>query len=177
TMEAMLESALEKGLISDAVVAASTQQQLDLWRLRENISEAQSAEGQAIKHDIAVPISGVAEAVEDISKSVAAHFPDVRPMVFGHLGDGNLHYNISPPAGRTGAEFAAEFLALERPLNTMVHDIVVRHGGSISAEHGLGVLRRDEVARYKSPTELRLMRTFKRALDPAGIMNPGKVLV
>ncbi len=171
-VEDLLEAALDAGLLADAVLATSLEQRKSLWALRENISEAQAAEGKNIKHDIAVPISRVAEFVRATDAAIAAAHPGVHMIVFGHLGDGNLHYNVSPPPG----EAAEAFLGRQDAINRITHDAVARFGGSISAEHGLGVLRRDEAARYKSPTELALMRALKAALDPDGIMNPGKVL-
>ncbi len=184
-MEGLLEAAMESGWVTDAALSTSLAQFEALWALRENISEAQGAEGKTIKHDIALPISSIPAFIASTDALIAARFPQVRQVTFGHLGDGNLHYNVSPPAKqagldsaavRTGPENAAEFLALEGPLNQLVHDAVHAHQGSISAEHGLGVLRRDESARYKSPLELQLMRRVKQALDPLGLMNPGKVL-
>jgi FAD/FMN-containing dehydrogenase len=175
-IESFLEVAMEQGTVIDAVLSASLAQFESLWALRENISEAQGAEGKTIKHDIALPISAIPDFVATTDAMIAAAYPDLRLVVFGHLGDGNLHYNISPPAGAKGEQAGTAFLALEAPLNLLVHDEVARRGGSISAEHGLGVLRRDESARYKSPVELRLMHTIKQALDPKGLMNPGKVL-
>ena len=142
------------------------------WSLRENISEAQAAEGKNIKHDISVPISSIGDFVESTNAAIAAAFPGVRMVVFGHLGDGNLHYNVSPPPGM--AEQA--FLDWQPALNELVHDAVESAQGSISAEHGIGVLRRDELLRYKSPVALSLMRTLKQAFDPLGIMNPGKLI-
>ncbi|HSW17250.1 MAG TPA: FAD-binding oxidoreductase [Ramlibacter sp.] len=175
-IEDMLEAALESELAADAALSASVAQFRSLWALREDISESQGAEGKTIKHDIALPISRIPEFVASTNAAIAAAFPDVRMVVFGHLGDGNLHYNVSPPAERTGAAQAEAFLALEQPLNQLVHDAVAQRGGSISAEHGLGVLRRDEAARYKSPVERQLMRAVKDALDPNHLMNPGKLL-
>jgi FAD/FMN-containing dehydrogenase len=172
-IEALLEQAVTAGLISDAAVSASIAQTRSMWALRENISEAQAAEGKNIKHDISVPISRIADFVEHTDAQLARHFPGVRMVVFGHLGDGNLHYNVSPPVGSTDEQ---AFLALQPDINRVTHDAVVAFGGSISAEHGLGQLRRDEAARYKSPVEMALMRRIKDALDPQGIMNPGKVL-
>ncbi|HEU0199590.1 MAG TPA: FAD-binding oxidoreductase [Burkholderiaceae bacterium] len=175
-IEGLLEAALEQGLATDAAISASLAQFRSLWALREDISESQGAEGKTIKHDIALPISRIPEFIASTDAAIARAFPGVRMVVFGHLGDGNLHYNVSPAADKTGPEHAAAFVALEGPLNQVVHDAVVEHGGSISAEHGLGVLRRDEAARYKSPVELKLMRAIKAALDPNHLMNPGKVL-
>ncbi len=175
-IESLLEAALEQGLATDAALSASLAQFRAIWALREDISEAQGAEGKTIKHDISLPISRIADFVVSTDAAIRRDFPDLRLVVFGHVGDGNLHYNLSPSAGRNGPEHAAAFLALEAPANRLVHDAVVAHGGSISAEHGLGVLRRDESARFKSPVELKLMRAVKQALDPHGLMNPGKLL-
>ena len=175
-IQAVLEAGMEQELATDAALSSSMGQFKALWALREDISESQGAEGKTIKHDIALPISNIAEFVAQTSEALTHTFPGNRLVVFGHLGDGNLHYNVSPPAERCGPDHAAEFLALESPINTQVHDSVVAHHGSISAEHGLGVLRRDESARYKSPVELKLMRAIKTALDPLNLMNPGKLL-
>ena len=172
--EALLEAGLEQGLLSDVALSSSLAQFEAIWALREDISESQAAHGPAIKHDIALPVSRIAAFMAATDDAIASHFPGVRQVVFGHLGDGNLHYNVSP-AGAYLSDKAA-FGALEASLNRLVHDAVVAHGGSISAEHGLGVLRRDESARYKSPVEMSLMRAIKQALDPFGLMNPGKLL-
>jgi FAD/FMN-containing dehydrogenase len=170
--DALMQRAFEAGLIADAVVAQSIAQSRRFWQLRENISEAQAAEGKNIKHDISVPISAIGRFVEATDAAIAARFPGVRMVVFGHLGDGNLHYNVSPPPDVP----EAAFLALQPAMHELVHDAVAAAGGSISAEHGIGVLRRDEMLRYKSPVELAMMRRLKHAFDPLGIMNPGKVL-
>ncbi len=170
----LLENALSQGLAADAVVSASEAQFASLWALREGASDAQAAEGPAIKHDIALPLSAVADFIAQAERAISGHFPGLRTVVWGHLGDGNLHYNISPPPG---LDDKAWFLGQEPALNILVHDLVAASGGSISAEHGLGVLRRDAAARYKSAVELRLMRAIKLALDPDGIMNPGKLLL
>jgi FAD/FMN-containing dehydrogenase len=175
-LEALLETALEKELATDAALSSSVAQYKALWALREDISESQGAEGKTIKHDIALPISCIAEFVASTGEAIECEFPGVRLVVFGHVGDGNLHYNVSPAADRTDSEHAAAFVALEAPINRLVHDAVIARGGSISAEHGLGVLRRDESARYKSEVELKLMRAVKAALDPLNLMNPGKLL-
>ncbi|MCZ4312585.1 FAD-binding oxidoreductase [Comamonadaceae bacterium G21597-S1] len=175
-LEGVLEQALERELARDAALSASLAQLQSLWALREHISESQAAEGKTIKHDIALPISRIPAFVAQTDAAIQQSFPGVRLIVFGHLGDGNLHYNLSPAPGTRDAQAVADFVALEAPLNRLVHDAVVAHGGSISAEHGLGVLRRDESARYKSPVELQLMQAIKHALDPHGLMNPGKLL-
>jgi FAD/FMN-containing dehydrogenase len=171
-LEGLLEEALEAGIVIDAVVAEDLARSRSLWALRENISEAQAAEGRNIKHDIALPISRLAEFVDSTDAALAAGFPGIRMVTFGHLGDGNLHYNVSPPVGMD----ETAFLALQPAINRVVHDAVAAHGGSISAEHGIGQLKRDDLARYKSPAEMAMMRAIKSALDPRGIMNPGKVL-
>ncbi len=174
--ESLMEGAIEAGVVTDAVVAQSIAQSQGMWQLRELISEAQSHEGKNIKHDIAVPISSIGDFVEQTNAAIEKAFPGIRMVVFGHLGDGNLHYNVSPPADRTGPEHEDWFLGLQPALNLLVHDAVAAFDGSISAEHGLGQLRRDEAARYKSPVEMALMRRLKTAFDPLGIMNPGKFL-
>jgi FAD/FMN-containing dehydrogenase len=176
TLQALLEAAIENEDVADAVVATSLSQFDALWALRENISEAQAAEGKNIKHDISLPISRIPEFIESTGRAIAGAFPDVRLVVFGHMGDGNLHYNASPAVDRLGSEHAQAFMALEAPLNRLVHDAVHAFDGSVSAEHGLGVLRRDEAARYKTPVELRMMRAIKQALDPLNLMNPAKLL-
>ncbi len=178
-LESLLGEAMDAGLVQDAAVSTSLAQFEALWALRENVSEAQGAEGRTIKHDIALPISRLAEFIATTDAAIAARWPTLRLVTFGHLGDGNLHYNVSPPADRCGPPGSADaawFLSHEADLNRLVHDAVAALGGSISAEHGLGVLRRDEAARYKSPVEMALQASLKNALDPLGIMNPGKVM-
>lgn len=171
-LERALADALETGAVSDAVVAASLSQTKALWSLRENISEAQRIEGVSIKHDVSVPVSRVPDFIERAGQLLEARWPDVRIVVFGHIGDGNLHYNLS----RTDAIDNQAFIGLTPEINRVVHDLVNSLDGSISAEHGLGQLKRDEITRYKSGLELDLMRALKRTFDPNGIMNPGKVL-
>lgn len=172
-LEALMEHAFENEWATDAAVSQSLSQFQALWALREDISESQGAEGKTIKHDIALPISAIAAFIERTDAAIERAFPGQRLVVFGHVGDGNLHYNLSPAEGATDV---LAFTALEEPINRLVHDAVESFDGSISAEHGLGVLRRDESARYKSTTELALMRSIKQALDPLNLMNPGKVL-
>jgi len=172
-IEDLLQAAIEADHASDAALSASVAQFRSLWALREDISEAQGADGPTIKHDIALPIACIPDFIERTDAAITRHFPGLRLVVFGHLGDGNLHYNLSPPAGGMPK---ADFVALEAPINRLVHDAVHDAGGSISAEHGLGVLRRDEAARYKPAVEQRLMRAIKQALDPLNLMNPGKLL-
>lgn len=172
SLEAFLEQIIERGLISNAVLAQSGEQARRLWRLRENISEAQKVEGVSIKHDISVPISSIPEFLERADEALKRYFPGFRIVAFGHVGDGNLHYNQSKPAAIENAAF----IAVQPQVNQIVHDLVHELGGSISAEHGIGQLKRDEILRYKSVTELNLMRTVKQVFDPQGLMNPGKVL-
>ena len=171
-LEGFLAQMLESGTISDAVLAQSGEQTKRLWALRENISEAQKIEGFSIKHDISVPVSRISEFIERADAALTHAFPGIRIVTFGHVGDGNLHYNQSKPeAGEN-----AVFIASQPQANTLVHDIVHELGGSISAEHGIGQLKRDELLRYKSSVEMGMMRSIKKALDPQGLMNPGKVL-
>jgi FAD/FMN-containing dehydrogenase len=171
-LERLLGAALEEGLAVDAVIAQSLAEAQALWRLRESIPEAQAKAGGNVKHDIALPVSRVAEFVASTNAALAAQFPWIQPVVFGHLGDGNLHYNMQT---KPGTPLATAF-AHERAINEVVHPAVAARGGSISAEHGLGQLKRAENRRYKSEVELALMRSIKAALDPHGLMNPGKLL-
>jgi FAD/FMN-containing dehydrogenase len=170
--ENALGSALEEGIILDAAIAQSEAQARAFWSLREFVSEAQAHEGPNIKHDVSIPISRIAEFVAATDAELARAFPGVRTVTFGHLGDGNVHYNVSAPEGTAAEKFSAN----PEAINRIVHDSTARFGGSISAEHGLGQLKRGEILRYKSPLEMDLMRSVKRALDPRAIMNPGKVL-
>jgi FAD/FMN-containing dehydrogenase len=170
--EQTFATAYEQGLAIDAAIAASGSQAQALWALRENISEAQRIEGVSIKHDVSVPVSSIPEFLERAGAALRQRWPDVRIVAFGHIGDGNLHYNLS----RSEADDNASFIASTPEVNRVVHDLVHALSGSISAEHGLGQLKREEIARYKSPLELELMRTIKHAFDPMGLMNPGKVL-
>jgi len=171
-METVLSDAMEAGLALDAAIAESGQQAADFWRLREALPEAQKYAGASIKHDVSVPISRIAEFLEDASAKVEAAVPGLRVCAFGHLGDGNIHFNLCQPEGGDGAAFEARMT----DLNRIVHDTVVAMRGSISAEHGIGRLRKDELAHYASDVSLDLMRRIKAALDPDGIMNPGKVI-
>jgi FAD/FMN-containing dehydrogenase len=171
-LTAFLATAQETGLVLDATLAGSLAQCQALWALRENISEAQKIEGFSIKHDIALPVSRIPAFLAEASAALEAAWPGVRIVAFGHLGDGNLHYNLSRPE----AQGNDAFIARTGEVNRIVHDLVHAAGGSISAEHGIGQLKRAELQRYKSPVELDLMRSIKAALDPRGLMNPGKVL-
>ena len=170
--ESVLEAALEEKDILDAAVAQSETQARAFWKLREFISEAQAQEGPNIKHDVSIPISRIADFISATDQELARAHAGVRMVTFGHVGDGNVHYNVSAPEGVAPDVFVKNAAAI----NHVVHDSVARFGGSISAEHGLGQLKRNEIQRYKSPLELELMRKIKRTLDPHGIMNPGKVL-
>lgn len=171
-LENVVGSALGKNIIHDAVVANSLAQSITMWQLREHISMAQAAEGKNIKHDIALPVSSIAEFIADTDALLQQAFPGCRMVTFGHLGDGNLHYNVSAPAEKSDEEF----LQQQSAVNLCVHDNVHKYNGSISAEHGLGALKREEIKRYKSAVELNMMTAIKRALDPHNLMNPGKVL-
>ena len=171
-LTAFLSAALEDLVISDVVLAQSGEQTRRLWALRENIGEAQKIEGLSIKHDLSLPISRIPEFVERADRALSQAFPEIRIVTFGHVGDGNLHYNQS----KSAAGENAAFLAAQPEVNRIVHDLVDEMGGSISAEHGIGQLKREELLRYKSPVEIALMRAIKRTLDPLGLMNPGKVL-
>ena len=171
-LEASIGAALENELIEDAVVASSVAQSEGLWQLREHIPLAQAQAGKNIKHDISLPISCIADFVAVTDAALETAFPGCQLVCFGHLGDGNLHYNVAPPAGMTDRDF----LANQDAINRIVHDQVHGFGGSISAEHGIGALKKADLAHYKSPLELQLMRAIKQALDPQNIMNPGKIL-
>lgn len=171
-LEVALGEAFEAGLARDAVVAQSGAQAEALWALRENISEAQRIEGVSIKHDIAVPVSRVPEFLAQAGQALTARWPDTRIVAFGHIGDGNLHYNLS----KADALENRDFIARTPDINRVVHDLVDALGGSISAEHGLGQLKREEITRYRSEVELEMMRALKRTFDPQGRMNPGKVV-
>ncbi|MDS7596329.1 FAD-binding oxidoreductase [Agrobacterium tumefaciens] len=171
-MQALLEQGFEAGLVQDAVIAASEAQRKALWHMRESMSDAQKPEGGSIKHDVSVPVSKIPEFMATAEKAVIAAVPGARVCAFGHLGDGNIHYNISQPVGADKAEFLSRW----HEVNEIVHGIVLSLNGSISAEHGIGQLKRDELASIRSGIEMDLMRRIKLAFDPAGIMNPGKVL-
>jgi FAD/FMN-containing dehydrogenase len=171
-MERLLVEAGDKKLVSDAVLAGSLAQAQSLWRLRETASEAQKPDGGSIKHDVSVPVARIPEFLGRAGPVIDAVCAGARPVVFGHFGDGNVHYNVSQPPGMD----KARFLALWDQMAGAVHDLVAEMGGSISAEHGIGQIKRADLIRYKSPVELALMRKIKAALDPKGILNPGKVL-
>ncbi|MCJ9703680.1 MULTISPECIES: FAD-binding oxidoreductase [unclassified Bradyrhizobium] len=171
-LETILTRAMEEEIVDDAVIAASLAQRAGFWKLRDEMSSAQKPEGGSIKHDISVPVAAVPEFIAEADATVVKLIPGARPVPFGHLGDGNLHYNVSQPVGAD----TADFLARWHEMNAVVFAIVLRMGGSISAEHGIGVLKRDELPDVKDKTAIELMRAIKAMLDPQGIMNPGKVL-
>ena len=171
-MEAVLASAMEDNIIQDAAIAQSGEQAKALWKLRESISDAQKADGPSIKHDISLPISRLPEFVKRCDAALEKAFPGIRIVTFGHVGDGNLHYNQS----RALSSENEAFMKLQPQVNRLVHDMVHEIGGSISAEHGVGQLKRDELLHYKSAVEMEMMQAIKRALDPKNIMNPGKML-
>jgi FAD/FMN-containing dehydrogenase len=172
TLEAILAKGFEDGIVDDAVMAASLSQRQAFWKLRDEMSAAQKPEGGSIKHDISVPVVAVPDFIAVADAAVTKLIPGARPVPFGHLGDGNIHYNVSQPIGAD----AADFLSRWHEVNAVVFEIVLKMGGSISAEHGIGVLKRDELPDVKDKVAIELMRGIKAMLDPLGIMNPGKVL-
>ncbi len=172
TLEAILAQAMEQGIVNDAVIAANLSQRASFWKLRDEMSAAQKPEGGSIKHDISVPVAAVPAFIAEANAAVIKLIPGARPVPFGHLGDGNIHYNVSQPIGADPAKFLARW----HDVNSIVFEIVRRLGGSISAEHGIGVLKRDELPQVKDKVAIELMRAIKSMLDPHGIMNPGKVL-
>ena len=171
--QALLADAMSDGIVIDAAVAGHLEQAAAMWRLREGIPLAQAEEGLNIKHDIAVPLSRIPAFVSHTDAALGRLWPGVQIVNFGHLGDGNLHYNVQAPAGVAAADFLQSH---EAEVNRLVYDAVIAHGGSISAEHGIGALKREALAAYKSPVALRLMRAIKAALDPDGTMNPRRLL-
>ncbi len=171
-VETALGAAFEAGLVDDAAIADSARQRDDFWHIRTAMSEVQKHEGGSIKHDISVPVSHVPAFIREASDAVIRLVPGARPVPFGHLGDGNIHFNVSQPEGAERATYLAGWEAM----NAIVHDIVLAHGGSISAEHGIGRMKRDALGHVKDPVALDMMRAIKQGLDPHGILNPGKVL-
>ncbi len=172
TMEAILAEGAERGLVADAAIADSLDQAKAFWRIREMFGEVQRQVGGSIKHDISVPVAHVPAFIKEANEAVVKLIPGARPLPFGHLGDGNIHYNIAQPVDADKAAF------LERwhDVNMVVFDVVLKYGGSISAEHGIGIMKRDLLPTIKDPVAMELMRALKRTLDPNGILNPGKVL-
>ena len=171
-IEALLVKASEDGLIIDAAIAGSLQQSKDFWKLRESLSEAQKPAGGSIKHDISVPVARIPEFLERAGPIVERVCPGARPVPFGHFGDGNIHYNVTQPGGMERATYLSQWENMSRA----VHTLVAEMDGSISAEHGIGQLKRDDLTTFKSKIELDMMRAIKRSLDPKGILNPGKVV-
>lgn len=170
--ETVVGDAIEAGLVVDAVIAENIAQSKALWHLRESIPLAEKAFGKSIKHDVSIPVSRMAEFVETTNAALQTHFPGIQHVIFGHLGDGNLHYNVA-----RGSHYSeAQLLDMQEAIYELVHESVYQFDGSISAEHGVGQLKRDALPRYKDPVEMKLMRRIKQVLDPHGIMNPGKVL-
>lgn len=172
TLSEILAAEIENQRVQEVVLARNVSEMRALWKLRESISEAQKIEGLSIKHDVSLPISKIASFIEQAGQQLKNAYPGLRIVCFGHIGDGNLHYNPSQPE----SEDNASFMAVTPEVNRCVHDLVHACGGSISAEHGLGQLKRDEITRYKDALEIQLMQSLKRALDPQGLMNPDKVI-
>jgi FAD/FMN-containing dehydrogenase len=171
TLERMLGEALEAGLVVDATIAASEAQSQALWRIREVLVEAQALGGASIKHDVSVPVSKVPTFIRQANAAASAMVPGIRPYAYGHMGDGNVHYNLSQPEHLS----AGDFMALQPDIQRRVHDVAISLRGSISAEHGVGLTKRAEIKRVKPAIELELMRRLKTAFDPDGLMNPGKI--
>ena len=171
-IEDVLGKAFERGFIEDGVISSSEAQRQNLWALREEMSEMQKPEGGSIKHDVSVPVAAIPQFIKQGNELVERMIPGARPVPFGHFGDGNIHYNISQPVGMDKQAFLEQW----EPLSNAVYDLVLKFGGSISAEHGIGVMKRDLLAEKKSSVEMNLMRTIKQSLDPDNIMNPGKVV-
>jgi FAD/FMN-containing dehydrogenase len=171
-LEQILEQGLEKGLVLDATICESVEQAKAFWRIREQFGEMQGREGGSIKHDVSVPVASIPAFIEEANAAAKKLIPGARPLPFGHVGDGNIHYNISQPVGADKAAFLKRW----DDMNDVVYRIVLKYGGSVSAEHGVGIVKRDYLPKIKDPVAYDLMKTLKRTLDPKGILNPGKVL-
>jgi FAD/FMN-containing dehydrogenase len=169
----LLESAFEAGLVEDATIAANEAQAEQFWLLRDEIAPAERAHGPAMQHDVSVPVARMADFVAAAVPEVEARFPSTRAVAFGHLGDGNVHFHVLAPAGAVRGEWED---SEGKAISAFVHDLVTRWGGSISAEHGIGQLKRAELARLGDPVQLAMMRSVKQALDPHGLLNPGKLV-
>lgn len=163
---------MAEGLVSDAAITQNETQRLAFWELREKLSDSQKYEGGSIKHDVSVPVSRIPAFIPQAMAAVEQFMPGCRYMCFGHLGDGNLHFNVSQPLGMDKRAYLNRW----KEMSHIVHDVVMQHGGSISAEHGIGQLKREDMSRIKSAAELDVMRGLKALLDPKGILNPAKVL-
>ena len=172
-LDPQLAAAIDTGLIRDVVIAKSERESDDFWRLRDSISEAERAEGPALQHDISVPVDLMPDFIAENPRRLESVFPGLRALSFGHLGDGNVHHHVQPPAGVDGAVWLAEHGAA---VSRLVYSHVVELGGSISAEHGIGQMKRDILAELDSPARLSALRGIKAGLDPAGILNPGKLI-
>jgi D-lactate dehydrogenase (cytochrome) len=172
SVEQLLAAAAEDDLINDATIASSLDQAKAFWHMRHSLPEVQKPEGGSIKHDVSVPIAAVPDFLEEARAAVLKLIPGSRPVPFGHLGDGNMHFNVSQPVGADPAQFLARW----GEVNAVVDKIVLKYDGSISAEHGIGVLKRNSLPKVKDPVAMELMRGIKAMLDPNGILNPGKVL-
>ncbi len=171
-MEDILGEGMEKGLVFDATIADSIEQAKMYWRIRELFGEVQKYAGGSIKHDVSVPVAAVPAFIREANEAVVKLIPGARPLPFGHLGDGNIHYNVTQPVGADKAEYLKRW----NDVNAVVFEVVKKYGGSISAEHGVGVVKRDLLPSVKDPVALELMHSLKAMLDPKGILNPGKVL-
>jgi FAD/FMN-containing dehydrogenase len=171
-LEDILAWGVERSLVSDAAIAESLEQTKVFWRIRENFGEAQRHDGGSIKHDISVPVAAVPAFLKEAHAAVLRGVPGARSLPFGHLGDGNIHYNVNQPIGADKAEYLTHW----NDMNAAVYEVVKQYGGSISAEHGIGVVKRHQLASVKDPVALDLMRSLKNLLDPKGILNSGKVL-
>jgi D-lactate dehydrogenase (cytochrome) len=172
TLEELLETGMERGLVEDAAVAETLEQAKAFWRIREMFGEVQRHAGGSIKHDVSVPIGAVPAFIAEANAAVKKLIPGARPLPFGHLGDGNIHYNVTQPPGADKAGYLKRW----DEMNAVVFAVVKKYGGSISAEHGVGVMKRDLLPSVKDPVALDLMRGLKHLLDPKGILNPGKVI-
>jgi FAD/FMN-containing dehydrogenase len=172
TLETILSRGMEEGLVEDAVIASSLQHRRSFWDLRDFVTHSQKPEGGSIKHDVSVPVASVPEFIEKASAEVVKFMPGARVVAFGHLGDGNIHFNVTQPVGADKQAYLEQW----RAMNDVVHRVVASYGGSISAEHGIGVMKRDELVHVKDPVAIALMRQLKATLDPNGILNPGKVV-
>jgi FAD/FMN-containing dehydrogenase len=172
TMTEALGEAAEKGIVLDATIAQSEAQRQEIWYIREAIVESQRLEGGSLKHDVAVPLSHVPELIEAGTAALLRYMPEIRPLPFGHLGDGNIHFNVNQPVGMDKQAFLDRW----HEIADCIYDVVLRLGGSVSAEHGIGLLKADMMSRIKSPVELQMMRQLKGLFDPNNILNPRRVL-